>query len=91
MRRIPAIAIWATLLAAFACVLPIVFHGDEQWGLAVWVSIALALGWIALCVAAFVRHRKKGLWVLVGLPLAMLWPGVYVYLTVLCQLRIACL
>lgn len=37
-------------------------------------SLPLAVVWILLVVFALWRYRKKGLWLLVGSPMALYWP-----------------
>ena len=37
-------------------------------------STPIALLWIMLLISAFTRYGKRGLWLLVGFPLALFWP-----------------
>ena len=39
-----------------------------------WRSFPIAGFWLLLLVAALFRHRKKALWLLLGLPLVLYWP-----------------
>ena len=38
------------------------------------VSFLLAMCWLVLLAVALFRFRKKGLWLLTGLPFALYWP-----------------
>jgi hypothetical protein len=40
-------------------------------------SYSLALIWVAIQVVAVVRHRWRGLWILIGLPIVLWWPIVF--------------
>ena len=37
-------------------------------------SFVFSAVWLYLVMAAIKRHRKRGLWLLVGAPLALFWP-----------------
>jgi hypothetical protein len=38
------------------------------------VSFLLAMCWLVLSAVALFRFRKKGLWLLIGLPFTLYWP-----------------
>lgn len=48
-------------------------------------SVWFAALWLALVVAAVIRHRARSLWLLVGAPLALYWPGAFVLISVACK------
>ena len=39
-------------------------------------SVALVLLWFGLVITGFFQHRWRGLWLLIGAPLALFWPVV---------------
>jgi hypothetical protein len=55
--------------------LPYLFQG-RSGDRTIQVSFVLALVWVVGLLAALIRYRKKGLWFLVGLPLAFYQPFV---------------
>ena len=55
------------------------------------VSAVLAIPWTVLLVISVVRYGKGGLWVLVGLPLVLLWPACLGLLWLSCQLGAECI
>ena len=52
------------------------------WLMSFKASVLLALLWGAVALLALVSFRKRGLWFLVGTPLALYWP---IVILVLCQ------
>jgi hypothetical protein len=42
------------------------------------VSFSLTVVWAVLLRVAIVRYRKQGLWVLIGAPLALFYPVVFI-------------
>jgi hypothetical protein len=63
LKQLLAISI---LLAVAAFSVPIVFgETATPW------SLLLALMWVVLFLFVLVRHRKHGLWLLIGAPLAL--------------------
>lgn len=66
--------ILSLVLAAAAFGLPWVTHFADGG-----VSVALHLLWLALVVATLWTHRRRGLWLLLGAPLALFWPGLLVW------------
>jgi hypothetical protein len=43
-----------------------------------WPSLGLSALWVLIFVASLIRLRWRGLWLLVGAPLALAWPTVIV-------------
>jgi hypothetical protein len=39
-------------------------------------SVALLLLWLGLLITGLIQHRRRGLWLLLGAPLALFWPVV---------------
>jgi hypothetical protein len=62
---------WAALVVAFSASFGtwIVTPNDPFRA-----SFALALLWIAFLFIAIFRFRRRGLWLLIGLPFALYWP-----------------
>jgi hypothetical protein len=76
LKHLLAISI---LLAAAAFSVPLVFgETATPW------CLLLALVWVALFLFVLVRHRKRGLWLLIGAPLALYWPVAIVFASVTC-------
>ena len=70
----------ATSVAVAGCAfvtlrMPFVSSGD----LALLISFSLTAVWAFLLRLAIVRYRKQGLWVLIGAPLALFYPIVYIF------------
>lgn len=42
------------------------------------LSVIFVLLWIGLLITAVVKHRWRGLWLLLGAPLALFWPAVLI-------------
>ena len=63
---------------------PWIFHDYEVMDSATRVSAVLAMPWLVLLAAALLRFRKKGLWLLTGLPFALYWPLVFLAIGVAC-------
>jgi len=51
------------------------------------VSVGFALVWLAILIGCVMRFRKKGLWFLVGAPLALYWPFILLIIVVACSLN----
>ena len=51
------------------------------------LGFMLSLAWVAVVVAGFFVLRRRGLWLLLGAPLALLWPAVVIGLVVTCAVR----
>lgn len=71
-------------LAAFLC--PIFFFWTSSPKLlsAFHVCLILATCWALLFIAGVLKFRKRGLWLLLGLPFALAWPAWYVLLVAAC-------
>ena len=57
----------------------------------VFVSAVLAIPWTVPLVISVLRYGKRGLWVLVGLPLVLLWPALLGLLWVSCHWGAECI
>ena len=51
----------------------------------VFVSAALAVPWYALLIVSIRRYGKGGLWVLLGAPLVLFWPTLFILLWYACE------
>ena len=47
-------------------------------------SLVLALLWVSLFAFGLIRHRVRGLWLLLGAPFALYWPAWIVLWWVIC-------
>jgi len=45
----------------------------------IWYSTPLACLWLIVCVVCLTRYKARGLWVLLGAPLALFWPLILVF------------
>ena len=70
LRHLLFLSLFVALLA-FA--LPWLTHFADRG-----ISVALILLWIGLVIAAVVKHGWRGLWLLLGVPLALFWPAVVI-------------
>jgi len=66
---------WSLVISGVTCVLPYLFP-PADWDAIIRISLWLGLAWFATLVIFPFRYRKKGLWFLVGAPLALYWPFV---------------
>lgn len=67
---------FALAIAALGVVrnqMPLDYHGM------IWRSTPLACLWLVVCICCLARYRRRGLWVLLGAPLALLWPLILVW------------
>lgn len=65
--------ILSLVLAAAAFGFPWITHFADAG-----LSITLVLLWLTLVAATLWTHGKRGLWLLVGAPLALFWPALLV-------------
>ena len=63
--------------AALAFLSPRVYHGFDSPMI---ISFQLALVWLALLIFGIGRYKRKGVWMLLGAPLALFWPVLMVLL-----------
>lgn len=59
------------VVAAIAFGLPWITHFADHG-----LSAVMLLGWIGLLIGALIKYRARGLWLLLGAPLALYWPAV---------------
>ena len=57
---------------------------NANWNLR--FSYFLALIWVAIQVVAVVRHKRRGLWLLIGLPIVLWWPIVFRMMEYACHI-----
>lgn len=57
-------------------------RNDVVWIL--WVTFPCSVIWCALLVISIRRFRWRGLWLLVGAPLALWWPFMYAMIAFAC-------
>jgi hypothetical protein len=73
------------LVAAAAFLGPwIVFHDFGRLDSATRISVFLVKPWLVPLAVARFRFRKKGLWLLSGLPFALCWPFVFLAIGFAC-------
>ena len=67
-----------TILVSFiVAVVTFIAPGQRRpidYRVVLWLSIPLACVWLVIAVGCVVRFHRKGLWVLIGTPLALYWP-----------------
>lgn len=71
--------------AAIACLFPYLFPPGRR-DVPIRISVCIGLVWSVTLVACIFRFRKKGIWFLVGAPLALYWPFVLLMIAVTCWL-----
>ena len=71
------------MISVAACFLPRLFS-PGSWDSIIPYSLGLGVLWLGWLVAALIKHKKKGLWFLVGLPFALYWPGVLLVMLAAC-------
>lgn len=72
------------LVAALGCLGPFMFPREGYDRALAWSRLAV-LVWIVLVFVAVIIYRKRGLWVLLGLPLAFYQPFMMVILVLACS------
>jgi hypothetical protein len=55
-------------------------HGLTVFNLSLAFSFAFSVAWLLVFVVALRIHRRRGLWLLVGLPTAIFNPAIYLWL-----------
>jgi len=73
--------------ASFGCFFSYLFS-PGRWDVPIRIRVCLALVWFVTPAVCIFRFRKKGLWFLVGAPLALYWPFVLLMLVVSCSLEV---
>jgi len=53
------------------------------------VATFLTLAWVVLLISAFATYRRRALWLLIGAPAALFWPGVVVMIGAACAANTA--
>lgn len=56
---------------------------DANWNIR--LSYSLGVIWLVLLVVAFFRHRWRGIWLLIGLPIVLFWPLAFKLLEYACR------
>ncbi len=69
-QSLKAFLLMSLLVAAAAFITPLLFGGSLQ---VLSISVGLSALWALLVVVGIVRLRRRGLWLLFGLPLAATW------------------
>jgi hypothetical protein len=78
-------------VAVLGAVLPLSSHYEPNLTRSWIASVCLALAWLILVVGGLVKFKKRGLWLLIGAPVALFGPFVVVELLWACaHNRFAC-
>ena len=72
------------LAAGSSCAIPFVI-GPPPGNIQFRYAVVFSAAWSILTTYALVRYRKRGLWALVGLPMALFWPLVLFMLELACK------
>jgi hypothetical protein len=77
------------LTAVAACFGPLiigpwVFHNYAAMDSATHASLLLTVCWLLVLATALFRFKKRGLWLLLGLPFALFWPCVFLAIASSC-------
>lgn len=87
---------WSIFAAAMAVALAsaavpqVIGSIDANWNIR--VSYFCAAIWFALQTFAIVRHRLRGMWLMIGLPVVLYWPIAFKLLEYACRHNVnACL
>ena len=67
-------ALLASLVVAFLSWLAPARRMPIDYDAMIWWSVPIAIGWALLLAFGLWRHKKRGLWLLVGAPTALYWP-----------------
>lgn len=69
-----ATSLAAAIVAAVVPVLPFPLAGNEFVVTTLVITVVAAVIWLTFGLVTFVRCGKRGLWFLIGAPLALGWP-----------------
>jgi len=72
-----AFAAWSALLALTSLISPVLPAGSV-------LTLVAGIAWIVVVGMALYRFRRKALWLLLGAPLALAWPSIFVLFMVAC-------
>jgi hypothetical protein len=74
----------ACSIAAFAAPALGAMHvqGLTVFNLSLIVSMGFSIAWLLIFIVAFYLRGPRGLWLLLGLPAAIFWPAIYLWLVV---------
>jgi hypothetical protein len=77
MRRLRALSLAIALAALFYPSFRGSSFFDTRTDPAIYVSLFLAVCWLAFFAVGLFKFKAKGLWLLIGLPFAAYWPIVF--------------
>jgi hypothetical protein len=78
-------------LAGFAFALPAFYNPSQHFGTALnWSYLASGI-WMLLVLYGLLRIGRRGLWLLAGAPLSLLWPVVMLWLYLACAVVKDCI
>jgi hypothetical protein len=84
-RKMKWMLVLSLVVAIAAFSIPLPWTSSPNFSPAFNVSICLAICWVLLLVAGVLKFRKRGLWLLFGMPFALAWPMWYVLLAAACH------
>jgi hypothetical protein len=69
---------WKLLITSLAVAIgsvfgPLIFDRSDSFGLALF-GPSLSIAWCLIVVYAFQQYKRRALWFLLGVPIALCWP-----------------
>jgi hypothetical protein len=84
--------LWSSLIVAgFAFGLPCFYTTSPHFGAIVRLSYIVSGIWALLVVYSWLNNGRKAAWLLIGLPLSLVWPTVMLWLDMACRFSRDCI
>jgi len=91
MNSFRRLLVLSIALAAFACAIPFPWLESPSLGLAFAGSFCASILWGVVLLYGFRLFGRRGAWLLVGLPLCLLWPALDLITWASCQFLKDCI
>jgi hypothetical protein len=94
MRSFRALLIWSAVLAVLSKYIPTLLMfllRGRNFGLVLLAGSFFSMLWIAVVIYALKTLGRRGLWLLLGLPLSMSWPLSVLFIWASCRFGHDCM
>jgi hypothetical protein len=90
LSSLQSVLIFNFVLAVLSCAIPFIM-GNGRSDIGIPISWLLSACWFASAIHAFAKFTKRGLWVMLGFPLAVVWPYITFALAYSCAVHRDCI
>jgi hypothetical protein len=90
MRSFWGLLVWSALLAGLSSLIPFLYR-KLDFDLVLLVSSFCSVLWLAVVLYALRTVGRRGRWLLLGLPLCLLWPLSTLLVWLSCRLGLDCI